>query len=209
MKALKTVLYVLVAVAVVAVAAGYLVVPADTHVERSVKINASPRIVYGLVSDFRQFNKWSPWAKMDPDTEYRFEGPDSGTGAVMHWSSDHPHVGSGRQKITEAEPYSKVVTALDFGEMGQATADFELERLGDEPGQGTRVTWNFDTHHGADLIERYMGLMMDHWVGTEYEKGLANLKALAEERPEPAERQIVTEEVSYTGAGETLEGLIA
>jgi hypothetical protein len=33
---------------------------------------------------------------------------------------------------------------------------------------------------GVNPVGRWMGLMMDRWVGADYERGLANLKALVE-----------------------------
>jgi effector-binding domain-containing protein len=48
---------------------------------------------------------------------------------------------------------------------------------------GTQVTWSLDTDLGAGPIWRYFGLMMDRWVGKDFERGLVNLKALAEGLP--------------------------
>jgi hypothetical protein len=42
------------------------------------------------------------------------------------------------------------------------------------------VTWMLDTDMGAGPIGRWMGLMMDKWVGGDYETGLQNLKSLVE-----------------------------
>ena len=47
-------------------------------------------------------------------------------------------------------------------------------------GDGTHVTWSFDSDMGAGPIGRYFGLLMDRMVGPDFEGGLANLKALAE-----------------------------
>lgn len=41
-------------------------------------------------------------------------------------------------------------------------------------------TWDFHTDWGFNIPGRYMGLMMDKWVGPMYEKGLGNLKQLAD-----------------------------
>ena len=47
-------------------------------------------------------------------------------------------------------------------------------------GTGTRVTWTLDTDFSGSLIGRYFGLALDRMVGPDYEKGLAQLKAVAE-----------------------------
>lgn len=46
--------------------------------------------------------------------------------------------------------------------------------------EGTRVAWDLDSDMGAGPLGRWMGLMMDRWVGGDYEAGLANLKTLVE-----------------------------
>jgi hypothetical protein len=43
----------------------------------------------------------------------------------------------------------------------------------------TRLTWSFDADFD-NMLGRYMGLMMDRWVGSDYVRGLERLKALAE-----------------------------
>ncbi len=150
--------------------------PEKSTVSRSVEISAPPEAVYAKIDNFQSFNQWSPWAAIDPDTRYDFSGPESGTGAVMEWASDNPHVGSGRQEIIAAEPGRSLTTSLEFGGQGNAQANFLLEPVSG----GTRVSWGFETHWGYNPIGRYMGLMMDDWVGGDYEKGLAALKSLVE-----------------------------
>lgn len=199
MKMLKRILL-FVAGLVVLLAVIGLLLPAQSHVERSVVIDASVETVFPLVNNFHEFNRWSPWAKRDPDTQYRYEGPDSGVGAKVIWASDNPQVGAGSQEIVESEPNSRVATALDFGDMGGAQAAFTLE----PKGRGVRVTWMFDVEHGMNPVNRYFGLMMNMWVGADYEAGLANLKALAESLP-----AVMTEEIDYAVNGAPFKGFLA
>jgi len=42
------------------------------------------------------------------------------------------------------------------------------------------LEWNFRTDLGMNPIARWMGLGMEGWVGGDYEKGLATLKAQIE-----------------------------
>ena len=175
MKILAWVLGVLVALVLVLFLGAFLL-PATVHVERSTVIEASPQTVFGMVNDLRESNKWSPWANIDPDTEYRFSGPASGVGARMEWSSDHPDVGNGSQEITASEPNELVRIHLDFGAQGVADSYFELK----PEGSGTAVVWGFDTEFRGFVLLRYLGLMMDGLVGSKYEEGLATLKEQAE-----------------------------
>ena len=175
MKLLKFIFKLLLLIIVVIIAVGFLL-PASTSVSRSTEIKVSPDKLFTYVNDLRQFNRWSPWHGIDPEARYDFAGPDKGVGSKMSWSSEHPKVGSGTQEIIRSEPNSQVVTQLDFEGQGNAVATFQLDPVADS----TRITWGFETDWGNNLIWRYMGLMMDKWVGTEYEKGLAELKQLAE-----------------------------
>ena len=60
--------------------------------------------------------------------------------------------------------------------MGTARAAFTLE----PSGTGTLVTWTLVADMGLNPVGRWMGLMMDRWVGTDYERGLINLRRVAE-----------------------------
>jgi ribosome-associated toxin RatA of RatAB toxin-antitoxin module len=44
-----------------------MLLPSEQHVERSIIVNADPAEVFSLVNDYREFNKWSPWAMAGPD----------------------------------------------------------------------------------------------------------------------------------------------
>ena len=170
-------------------AVGFLL-PREVRVERSVEIQASPARVFAMVNDFRQFNRWQPWHRIDPDTRYLFEGPATGAGSRMLWYSDHPQVGDGRQEILESHPYSKVRALLDFGTGGIAYADYLI----DPGGEGSVVlTWTLESDMGSNPAGRYMGLMMDSMIGPSYERGLSNLKAILEGQPDSQSRPPVME----------------
>lgn len=153
-----------------------LFLPRTAHVERSVSTTASPETVYDLVNGFKRFNEWSPWAKLDPDTRYTYGGPESGVGARMEWTSASPDVGKGSQEVIAIEPDRSVTNTLDLG-MGNPTTSTVL--LTPEA-TGTRITWALDVDLTDSLVGRYFGLMLDRMVGPDYERGLAQLKTLAE-----------------------------
>ena len=153
-----------------------LFLPQAAHVERSMTTTASPATVYGLVDGFKRFNEWSPWANLDPATKYTYVGPETGVGARMEWTSTNPDVGNGSQEVIDVEPGQRVTNKLDFGMDNPTTATISLV----PEGTGTRVTWTLDTDVSGSLIGRYFGLALDRMVGPDYEKGLAQLKAVAE-----------------------------
>lgn len=150
--------------------------PGKAEVARSITIDAPPQAVFPYVNSMQETEHWSPWLHRDPETKLAYFGPETGVGNTLKWASDHPQVGTGSQEIVESIQNQSVRTALDFGPMGTATAMFTLQP---ENGQ-TLVTWGFVSDLGLNPMSRWMGLMMDSWVGGDYERGLKNLKVLVE-----------------------------
>ena len=186
MKALKIIGIILLLI-VVLLGVAIAVLPSKAHVERSIVINSKPTAVYSQLVSMKKFNQWSPWAEIDPKTEYVYEGPDSGVGSKMNWKSDHKDVGTGSQWIVEAIPdqliKSKILFA-DFDEPSEATLILEPQ------GENTEVTWAFDSDFSG--IWKLFALMMDGELGPYYERGLAKLKNVVETLPQYAIK--ITEE---------------
>ncbi len=175
MKLLKTLLAVVAGVAILFALVG-LFLPRTATMERSVVIDASPDAIFPLLNDLRAMRDWAPWYERDPQAEFRYEGPEAGVGATVHWQSDHPEVGSGTQEIIESRPGEYVRTRLDFGAQGEAEAWFALA----EVAGGTEVTWGFVTDFGNNVIGRYFGLVLESMLAPDYEAGLAKLKRVVE-----------------------------
>ena len=171
---LKWIFYLVAAVAIIIVGGSFLL-PAQAVVTRSVEIAAPPDKVFAIVSDFRRFNEFSPWAELDPNVKYTFEGPESGVGQKMSWTSEDPKVGSGSQTIVEYDPPTYTAAELDFGMMGKSVATWDIV----PSTTGTKATWGFKSDLDG-IPAKWFGLMFDRWIGTDYEKGLAKLKAAAE-----------------------------
>jgi effector-binding domain-containing protein len=187
MRFLKRLVVLLVALIVLAIGVAFLL-PGSAHVERSIAIARPPSMVFSVLNSYRRFNDWSPWVGKDLHAHYTITGPLAGVGAKESWTGDPRTVGSGSQEIIESKPNDSVTMALDFGDMGKATARFLLSA----DGKGTRVTWTLDTqaplaldgHLLWNATGRYMGLFMDKMVGPDYESGLARLKTLVETFPD-------------------------
>ncbi|MEM9704675.1 MAG: SRPBCC family protein [Pseudomonadota bacterium] len=176
---LKTILFSVFAIIAVAGVLGFTL-PDRVHVERSVRISAPPETVFALISDFKAWDRWSPWAALDPNAEYSFSG--DGVGQKMSWRSDTREVGDGSQEITVLEAPTKMVTALDFGDMGGGFATFDVAATE----TGSEVKWSMDTNmrEGVPVpmkpVATFLGFFMDGMIGGTYENGLASLKREAE-----------------------------
>jgi len=206
-KILKPILIVLIALIVLAALVG-LVLPGKVHVERSTSIAVPPETVFGLVNSLKRFNEWSPWFEIDPATRFSYSGPDQGVGARLEWSSQSAELGSGAQEIVESEPVTRVRTRLEFEDESAAFSELRLT----PDASATQVTWGFDIDFGFNLPGRYFGLFLDRVLVPYYEKGLANLKVVAEaeatetDSPKPVQvsaTQVAAIEIAY------LEGLTA
>ena len=175
MKVLVKILLGLVIVVVLLAVVGFFL-PREVHMERSIAVDATPEEIYQAVNNFQNFNKWSPWAQIDPNTKYDYSGPAAGVGAKMTWTSDHPDVGNGSQEIVESIPNQKVTNKLVFEGFEPSYASLMIA----PSGIGSTVTWTFDGDMGSNPIARYFGLFMADMLGPQYEEGLANLKDMVE-----------------------------
>ena len=159
---------------------GAFLLPSTHHVERSIVAKATPATVFTVLNSFKQFNKWSPWAEVDPNAKTTYEGPESGIGAKMSWSGNRD-VGTGSQEIVDSQPASKVVVKLTFGDF---SGDYRATYLLAPEGEGTKITWGYDGDYGNNVMGRWFGMMSERMLGPDYEKGLAKLKALVEGLPQ-------------------------
>ena len=171
-----------IAIAVVVALAALLLFAAtrpDTfRVERRVAVQAAAEKIQPLITDFHRWSEWSPWEKLDPAMQRTFGGPASGTGSTYAWKGNKD-VGSGRMEIKDAQP-AKVAIQLDFIEPfeGHNTTEFSLA----PQGSGTEVTWAM--YGPMPYVSKLMGVFMsmDSLIGKDFEKGLAQMKAVAEGR---------------------------
>jgi len=171
---IKGIVWFVTALLVTFIGGGY-VLPNEVTLERHAVINAPPEKVFALVGGFKRFQEWSPWADLDPNTVYTYEGPDSGVGEKMNWASNDPSVGAGSQLITEYVLSTHVASDLDFGAMGKSQAYWDLK----PEGSGTAATWGFRMKLDG-VLDRWMGLLMSRFIGPDYDKGLTRVKAIAE-----------------------------
>ena len=168
----------LVVVLVVAVLGFAATRPDSFSVRRAATIQAPPEKIFPLINDFGRWSAWSPYEKKDPAMKRSFSGPVAGKGAVYAWEGNG-EVGQGRMEIADAVAPSRVTLKLDFVKPFEAhnVVDFTLE----PKGQGTEVTWAMNGP--MPFVSKVVTLFvdMDRMVGGDFEAGLANLKALAEQ----------------------------
>jgi uncharacterized protein YndB with AHSA1/START domain len=175
---LKKILIVLL-VAVAGLAIYISLRPADYRVDRKMSMKAPPSKVFEHLNDFRKWEDWSPWAKIDKNATATFEGPEKGKGAVFKWAGNS-EVGKGKMEILESEPDKLVRIKLDFIEPREGTGTTEFTLV--PKGEDTEVTWSMYGKH--DFMGKAVCLFMnlDKMIGEKYEEGLANIKKVVEKQ---------------------------
>jgi hypothetical protein len=157
-----------------------LALPSQVTVARTVVINAPESVVFPYLNNLRAFAGWSPWAQRDPNLQVTYSGPDQGKGARVEWTSNERSVGQGNMQIADSSPNRRVDLAVNFNDLEGATF-YDLA----PSGSGTKVTWGFSYDTGTNPLRRWKGLMLDRFVGNDFQVGLAELKERieAERRP--------------------------
>jgi uncharacterized protein YndB with AHSA1/START domain len=151
--------------------------PKEFRVARSTTMSAPPPAVFAVVNDFHEWQAWNPWGKIDPAMKQTFDGAPSGVGAIYAWAGNK-EVGEGRMAIVESRPSERIRVKLEFFKPFAATntAEFTFKPEGNQ----TSVTWSMfgEKNFMAKAIHLFMS--MDKMIGGQFEKGLADMKAIVE-----------------------------
>jgi hypothetical protein len=159
-----------------AIVAAFLVVvalqPSDFRLERTATVPAPAAEAFAQVNDFRKWEGWSPWAKLDPNAKLNFEGPAEGTGTVMTWAGNS-EVGEGKMTLVESRPgeFIKVNVEMVKPMEGTSTSEFTFKPDGNQ----TSVTWAMSAHH--TFLQKAMCLVMNgkKMLTEAMDKGLSNM----------------------------------
>ena len=148
------------------------------RVQRSTTIHAPAAKVFPLIDDFRRWTAWSPFEAMDPTIRRTYGATTAGRAATYAWEGDGK-AGAGRMTIVDSTPPSRVGIALEFEEplANRAAATFTLLPQGDS----TIVTWTMESR--MPFVGKVMHVFFDAegLVGDDFARGLAALKAVAEQ----------------------------
>lgn len=176
MKVLKVLLYILGGAVALILVLG-LFAKKSYHIERSLDIKAPQALVGEQISCFKNFPKWSPWQDLDPNMKVTLPETDCQVGSVYAWAGND-QAGVGKMTIT-ALAADHTDMRLDFIEPWEATSPvvFKFE----EKDGVTKATWGMDMSAPFPMNAFMMLTDMDKAVGTDFEKGLAKLKALCED----------------------------
>jgi uncharacterized protein YndB with AHSA1/START domain len=151
--------------------------PATFRVERTATIAAPPSAVFANLEDFHRWPAWSPWEKLDPQMDRTYSGAPHGKGAIYTWHGNK-EVGQGRMTISETRDNELVQIRLEFLEPFPAdnVTTFTLGAVAN----GTDVHWIMEGPNSfmGKVISVFAD--MDHLIGGDFERGLADLKGASE-----------------------------
>jgi effector-binding domain-containing protein len=176
MKTLKKIFLAIVIIVVVLVIIAFLL-PKSYHIERSTMIKGDRALIYDLTSHFSKMDLWEPWKAADTAAVYAIVGPDGKVGTYRTWEGKK--VGNGQMTLTNLIPGELVGydLAFDHGKY-LSKGKVVIETAGDS----SKVSWIDDGDLGYNPIARYMGLFMGKMLVPDFDKGLAKLKKIVEER---------------------------
>ena len=153
--------------------------PEDFSITRNATMSVTPQEVFPQVNDLHNWEGWSPWAKLDPNMKMTFAGPEAGTGAAYTWTGNSK-VGEGRMTIVESRPSELVRIKLEF--MKPFTASNASEFTFQPQGNQTTVTWSMTGKRNFMTKAMSLVMSMEKMLGGQFEKGLAQMKAIVEAR---------------------------
>ncbi len=177
MRILKFLLQALLLLVVVFFVVGYTISDVWT-ISRSIKINASAEKIYPYVSNFKEWEKWSPWnTSKDATLAYTYSGSEEGVGSKQAWTSSK--MGTGSMQITAAEPQTGVTYDLSI-DMGYIQSTLQ-GTIAFAPAHGaTNVTWTDKGQANGNYIKRWTNFLVKPMLGTDLDTALAGLKNIVE-----------------------------
>ena len=152
--------------------------PSKMEMSRSTVIKADPSVVFGVVSDFGQFNNYSPWHEMDPEAKTMISGNKDEKGYTYAW--DGEKTGKGSMTLLESNPNNMLTQDLFF-------ADYDAHSLitwtFEQTPEGVKTTWAMASGETSNPLMRFMNAMMKGGLGDQFDQGLTKLKDYCEKMP--------------------------
>jgi len=178
MKIIKTILFSILGIIVLALVAAFFM-PKEYAVEREVIINQPRDSVFNYVKYLKNQDNFSVWAKTDPNMKKTFTGVDGTVGAVSAWESNDENVGVGEQEIKKIAEGKRIDFELRFKTPFEATEDAYMTTEAISATE-TKVKWGFNGGMDYPMNLMLPFLQMDKVIGKDLQTGLDNLKVILE-----------------------------
>ena len=150
--------------------------PKEVTVSRNITVSAPIDRVFDQVNDLRNWEKWSPWKRMDPMMEMTFSNPPVGQGAFYKWVSKDKNLGTGTCTLAKVATNEEIVTALHSDDWGDSNATFNFSHKGND----ILVSWKMTNNVGSMPWSKYFSLAMKSMLKKQFDQGLEGIKFYAE-----------------------------
>jgi predicted transcriptional regulator YdeE len=137
------------------------------NVSQSIIIKEKPKKIYAIISDFGQWQTWSPWLLAEPECNINT----SKNGTLYHWQGEI--VGEGKMRISEkSDKHDYLSAELEFIKPWKSKSMIYFHLI--EKSEGTELTWTMKG--GLPFFLFWMKKSMEVFIGEDYRRGLGLLK---------------------------------
>jgi hypothetical protein len=152
--------------------------PDSFAVQRQISINALPADIFPWINNLKNMNQWNPWSTQDTKSVIAYDGPEEGPGAIYTWAGGK--MGQGKFQIVDTKSPAQINCRLL---MIKPMAADNVVTFNLTPSSGaTTVVWSMSGKNGFMNKLMHTVMNMDKMVGRDFDKGLANLKSLVEQK---------------------------
>lgn len=155
-------------------------------ITEKIVINKSSKEVFSFISDFKNWQKWSPWYVLEPNSEVEISGNSSGAGSVLRWRGDV--IGEGQMTLQDAIDKKSVKLQIEFFKPWKSVSPvvWDLNELGPEK---CEFKWTMQGQLPFFLF--FMKKQMQAWIGNDFQRGLKMVKSVLEDGQVKAQSEML------------------
>jgi len=147
--------------------------PQEIKVTAEKKIKKSDEKLFQILTDFKSWEQWSPWA--DTSNHYTYFGEKEQKNAGFSWKSEK--YGSGKVQMKAITPYKRIDMELSLVEGNASPFYVEFQPTNDSQ---SIVSWGVQMNVGFNPLARYFGFMFKRFISKDLTNGLDNLEKYTE-----------------------------
>lgn len=151
------------------------VIPTAFEHKAEIVINKPKTEVFEYLKSLKNQNNWGVWNQMDPEMKQVFTGTDASVGFISAWEGKK--AGKGAQEIKKITEGERIDLELRFEKPFKVTNSVYYTTTTVE-GNKTKVVWVM--YGNSPRPFNIMFLLMKGALLKDFNKGLANLKAILE-----------------------------
>ncbi len=152
--------------------------PTTKLVEQSIEIASDHQTIFNYIKYYKNQIEYSPWAKMDPNTQRTFQGTDGEIGSVHAWKSTHKQVGNGTLALKSIDQGKEIVWDLEFTEPFEVKSEPYM-RTEFIDSNTTKVVWGVEMKMPVP-VNAFLLESESANLAALFDQGLKDLKSILE-----------------------------